>query len=252
MLEDQVIVITGSAQGLGFVLARRFGIEGARVVIADQNLAEGKQAAALLMKEGVQAVFAQLDVRIPAQSTALVEKLASDYGRIDIWINNAGVDYQNPAETLPLEQFDDSISVMLSGAFYCSQAAGKLMLSKGRGVIINVASRSSYQYIEGQVASSVAKAGLIMLTQALGIEWASRGVRVVGIAPGVILSERIHEEVPLGASLLDRDKRRTPMRRLGTPEEIAEAAFWLASDQATYVVAETLRVDGGWTAYQLF
>lgn len=252
MLEDQVIVITGSAQGLGFVLARRFGKEGARVVIADQNLADSKQAAALLMKEGVQAVFAQLDVRIPAQSAALVEKLASDYGRIDIWINNAGVDYQSPAETLPLEQFDDSISVMLSGAFYCSQAAGKLMLSQGHGVIINVASTSSYQHIEGQVASSVAKAGLVMLTQALGIEWASRGVRVVGIAPGMILTERIHEEVPAGVSLLDRDKRRTPMRRLGTPEEIAEAAFWLASDQATYVVAETLRVDGGWTAYHLF
>jgi NAD(P)-dependent dehydrogenase (short-subunit alcohol dehydrogenase family) len=252
MFKDQVIVITGSARGLGFGMARRFGQDGARVVITDLNIAGGEQAAASLRQDGMQAVFASLDVRDPVQSAALVEKLSAEYDHLDVWVNNAGVAYKGPAETLPWEQFDEAVSVMLSGAFYCSQAAGRQMLAQGRGVIINVASTSAYQYIQGRVACSVPKAGLIMLTQALGVEWSGRGVRVVGIAPGVVMTEMVQKGLDEGTARLDLYERRTPLRRLGTVEEIAEAVFWLASDEAAYVVAETLRVDGGWTAYQLF
>jgi NAD(P)-dependent dehydrogenase (short-subunit alcohol dehydrogenase family) len=252
MFKDQVVVITGSARGLGFGMARRFGEDGARVVITDLNIAGGEQAAALLRQDGLQAIFAPLDVRDPAQSVALVDRLVAEFGHIDVLVNNAGVAYKGHAETLPLEQFDEAVSVMLSGAFYCSQAAGRQMLAQGRGVIINVASTGGYQYIEGRVAYSVPKAGLVMLTQALGVEWARRGVRVVGIAPGVVMTEMVQKGLDEGTARLDLYERRTPMRRLGTVEEIAEAVFWLASNEAAYVVAETLRVDGGWTAYQLF
>ena len=151
-----------------------------------------------------------------------------------------------------MSQFDDAVSVILSGAFYCSQAAGRRMLAQGGGVIINVASTSGYQHTDGEVASSAAMAGLIMLTQALGIEWAERGVRVAGIAPGALKTETAQRDINESKASLERYIRRTPMRRLGSVEEIAEAVFWLASEEASYVVAETLRIDGGWTAYQLF
>jgi NAD(P)-dependent dehydrogenase (short-subunit alcohol dehydrogenase family) len=141
---------------------------------------------------------------------------------------------------------------MLSGAFYCSQAAGRRMLDRGAGVIVNIASVNGYFPIEGRVAYSVAKAGLVMLTQALGIEWASRGVRVVGVAPGVVMTELVARAVATGAASVETYERRTPMRRLGDVEEVAEAVAFLTSDEATYITGETLRVDGGWSAYQLF
>jgi NAD(P)-dependent dehydrogenase (short-subunit alcohol dehydrogenase family) len=119
-------------------------------------------------------------------------------------------------------------------------------------VIVNIASVTGMLHIEGRAAYSVAKAGVIALTEALGIEWASRGVRVVGVAPGVVLTPMVHELFDQGAVDRATYEQRTPLRRLGTVEEIAEAVFYLASDEASYITAETMRVDGGWTAYQMF
>lgn len=120
------------------------------------------------------------------------------------------------------------------------------------GIIVNMASLTGYLAVEGRVAYTAAKAGLIMLTQALGIEWADRGVRVVGLAPGVVLTEMVEKGLAEGTASQEMYERRTPMRRLGTPQEIAEAVLYLASDEASYIVGEVLRVDGGWGAYQLF
>ncbi len=251
-MQGKIVVITGAAQGLGLAMARRFGQAGAQVVLTDINATGGEKAALGLRQDGLQAQFAPLDVRLPEQSQALVQRLASQLGRIDVWVNNAGVSHIGPAESMPVELWEQSLAVMLSGVFYCSQAAGRQMLAQGGGVIVNVSSSSGIQYIEGRVAYSVPKAGLIMLTQALGIEWAKRGVRVVGIAPGAVMTEMMAEGLRQGIGKLEAYERRTPMRRLGTPEEIAEAVFWLASDEASFVVGETLRVDGGWTAYDMF
>ena len=249
---DKVVIITGAARGLGFGMARRFGQESAQVVVTDLDGESAAKAAVTLMGEGISVTSEALDVRDPDQSAALVEKLARERGHIDVWINNAGVVHKGPAENLPLEQWDESIAVMLSGAFYCAQAAGRQMLAQGSGVIVNVASVGGYQYIEGRVAYSVPKAGLIMMTSALGIEWAKRGVRVVGIAPGVVMTELVRKGLAEGTASLEAYQRRIPMHRLGTEEEIAEAVLFLASEEASYIVGETMRVDGGWAAYQLF
>jgi NAD(P)-dependent dehydrogenase (short-subunit alcohol dehydrogenase family) len=248
----KVIVITGAGRGLGYGMARRFGQEGAHVVIAEIDPALGQQAAETLQAEGLSAAYEPLDVRDPAQSVALVEKLAQQYGHVDVWVNNAGIANKGPAESLSIQAWDDSIAVMLSGAFYCSQAVGRQMLTQGFGVIVNIASTGGLQYIEGRVAYSVPKAGLIMLTQALGIEWAKRGVRVVGIAPGVVMTEMVQKGIDDGTANMAAYHRRTPMRRLGTVDEIAEAVLFLASEQASYIVGEVMRVDGGWAAYQMF
>jgi len=249
---NKTVVITGAGRGLGLGIARRFGQAGAHTVIAEIDPETGPRAAETLRSEGLSASFEPLDVRDPAQSMTLVDKLVKERGQIDVWVNNAGVAHKGPAETMSREAWEESIAVILSGAFYCAQAVGRQMLAQGRGVIVNIASVGAYQYIEGRVAYSVPKAGLVMLTEALGIEWAKRGVRVVGIAPGVVMTDMVRKGIAEGTASVEAYERRTPMHRLGTVEEIAEAVLYLASDEASYVVGETMRVDGGWVAYQLF
>ena len=250
--EGQVAVVTGGGRGLGLEIGRRLGQSGAHVVLADIDAELGVGAQERLRGEGLAVEFAELDVREPAQSAALVQRLVEERGQVDVWVNNAGVAHKGPAEDMERKQWDESLAVMLSGAFYCAQAAGRAMLERGRGVIVNMASVNGYVAVEGRVAYGTAKAGLIMLTQALGVEWAGRGVRVVGLAPAVVMTEMVEKGLAEGTVSVEAYERRTPLRRLGTLEEVAEAVLYLASDEASYVVGETLRVDGGWVAYQLF
>jgi NAD(P)-dependent dehydrogenase (short-subunit alcohol dehydrogenase family) len=247
--KDMAVVITGSERGLGFGVARRFGQAGARVVVAGQDAGAGANAVSVLRAEGLSASFEPVDVREPAQSLRLVKKVTAERGKIDVWVNNAGVLHTSSAETHPREWWGETLSMNLSGAFYCSQAVGRHMLARGQGVIVNVAAADGYRPIEGRVAYSVAQAGLIMLTQALGVEWAGRGVRVVGIAPGAVTDENAPIDIVTSPQAYER---RTPLGRLGTVEEVAEAVLFLAGNEASYLTAETMRVDGGWVAYQLF
>ncbi|MBA3236342.1 MAG: SDR family oxidoreductase [Chloroflexi bacterium] len=248
----RVVVVTGSARGLGLGMIRRFAAEGDTVVVTDIDREAGEAAASSLRHDGAAADYVDLDVRDPARVEAVVETLVADHGHIDVWVNNAGVAHKGPAESLSLADWDESVAVMLSGAFYCAQAVGRGMLARGTGVIVNVASVNAYMPIEGRVAYSVAKAGLVSLTEALGIEWASRGVRVVGVAPGVVMTDLVAAGIAAGTASAETYQRRTPMHRLGEIDEVAEAVAFLASPAASYIVGETLRVDGGWTAYQLF
>ena len=248
----RVVVITGGARGLGLAIGRRFAETGAVVVLTDVNAELGEGAAEQLRAGGSRAQFEKLDVRDPDQSNSVVDKLLAEFDAIDVWVNNAGVAHKAAAEVLPPEQWQETIDVMLSGAFYCSQAVSRPMLARGQGVIVNVASVIGCHPIEGRVAYGTAKAGLMMLTEALGIEWAGRGVRVVGVAPAVVMTEMVRKGLEEGTATVDAYERRTPMRRLGEPLEVAEAVLYLASDEASYITAETLRIDGGWTAYQLF
>ena len=250
--DQQIVVITGAGRGLGLGMAQRFGQAGPQVILAEVDAPLGQEAAAQLQRDGLTAHFMPLDVRDPAQSCALVEAVVKTYGQLDVWINNAGISTIAPAETLAIADWDALVAVNLSGVFYCAQAAGQQMLAQGKGVIINLASITGLLHIEGRAAYSVTKAGVVALTEALGIEWARRGVRVVAIAPGVVATPMAQAVFDQGIAARTTYERRTPMHRLGTVAEIAEAALFLASDEAAYITAETLRVDGGWTAYQLF
>ena len=197
----KTVVITGAGGGLGADMARRFGEAGAAVVIAEIDAESGARTAERLRTRDIDASFHPLDVRQPSQCNEVVDAIVSDRGHIDVWVNNAGIAHKRAAETLPIVQWDESIAVMLSGAFYCCQA---------------------------------------------------RGVRVVGIAPSVVMTELVQKGLAEGTASVEAYEHRTPMRRLGEKEEISEAVLYLASDEASYVVAETLRVDGGWGAYSYF
>jgi len=246
------VVITGAARGLGRGMAIRFARAGAHVLIADVDRQAGMDAAAAIRGDGLEASFEPLDVRDPRQSLALVDKLVRGRGSVDVWVNNAGVEHNGPAEMLSEGDWSESFAVMASGTFFCSQAVGRHMLTRRKGVIVNIASVNAYNVIEGRAAYCTAKAAVVMLTQALDVEWAGRGVRVVGIAPGVVRTELVERIIAEGWASEHLYRRRTPMHRLGTIEEIADAVLFLASDRARYITAETLRVDGGWVAYQLF
>jgi 3-oxoacyl-[acyl-carrier protein] reductase len=248
----KTVIIAGCGRGLALGMARRFGRAGAHLVVADTDARAGRDVVQVLLEEGHSASCELFEPRDPAQVAALVERVGEYGRRIDVWVNNLFVEHKGAAETLAHEAWRESIDLILSGAFYCSQAVGRHVLRQGWGVIINVTSIDGYKAVEGNVAPCASHAGLVMLTQALGVEWAGRGIRVVGIAPGAIATD-----FPQKTAGADPDPRkvyehRTPLRRLGTVEEIAETVLYLAGEEASYVTAETMKVDGGWTAYQMF
>lgn len=250
--QGKTVVVSGTDH-IASSIAGRFARGGADVVVAG-DAARGLAVVESLKNAGARASFESLDVQDPAQSDELARQITRTRQAIDVWINAVGVAQLGPAESLSQGSWQSVLETTLSGSFYCCQAAARQMLDRGRGVIVNVGSVNAYRPIELGVARNVADAGLVMLTQSLGIEWAARGVRVVGVAVGPTPSLASSELFGLGGRHPEstRCERRTPMRRLGGSDELAETVAFLASDEASYIVAETLRVDGGWTAYQLF
>jgi NAD(P)-dependent dehydrogenase (short-subunit alcohol dehydrogenase family) len=253
VFNGKTAVVTGAGRGIGLAIARRFARAGARVVIAERDAKAGEAAAGTIRAEGGTAAFEPLDVRVSGQSVALVEKTVRAHEALDIWVNAAGLSHRAPAEEWTREAWEEHIATLLSGTFHGAQAAGRQMLKQGRGVIVNLASVEAAQPIEGRVGQCVAKAGVVALTEALGVEWAKRGVRVVGVAVPPLVEVPPDQRVKEGGwEDPEVHKRRTPLRRLATVDDVAEAVLFLASDEAAYITAETLRVDGGWAAYNMF
>jgi NAD(P)-dependent dehydrogenase (short-subunit alcohol dehydrogenase family) len=222
-------------------IARGLAQSSARVVLAGPDTAAGTAAVQQLRAEQRMASYELLEPRQAVQHAALATRTIEAHGRLDVWVNVASAGASGPAEFLTSEAWEQGLAGSLSAAFFGAQAAAHHMLAQGRGVILNVSNTGAYAASAGLAAASAAHAGLIMLTQALGVEWAARGVRVVGLATGMT------PDSDTVAAL-----RRVPLRRPADPSEVAAAAVFLASDGASYIVGETLPVDGGWRAYQLF
>ena len=225
---------------------------GAAVALLDLDKTSVEAGAAKLRGEvsGAEVLTEICDVSSYEQVSAAATALESRWGRPDLLVNNAGIAHHAPAETMSVAEWDRMLSVNLSGVFYCSQIFGVPMIAAGSGAIVNIASMSGLivNRPQPQVAYNVAKAGVIMLTKSLAAEWAPHGVRVNAVAPGYTRTDLIEH-------LIDSDMCRdywiggTPMGRMGSTDEIANAVLFLASDVSSFVTGETLVVDGGYTLW---
>jgi NAD(P)-dependent dehydrogenase (short-subunit alcohol dehydrogenase family) len=250
-LADRVAVITGAAQGIGAACARVFAAAGARVVVADLNEAGAAAVAREIAAAGGSALACRADVGSRADCVALMDCAVDNYGALDILVNNAGIVHAADFLELAEEDFDRVLRVNLKGAFLCGQAAARRMVQQapraggGRGVIINMSSVNAVVAIANQVPYSVSKGGVNQLTKVMALALAPHGVRVVGIGPGSIATEMLRSAVLTDEAARQRILSRTPLGRLGEPEEIARVAAFLASDDAAYLTGSTLYPDGG-------
>ncbi len=248
-LQDKVAIVTGSTLGIGKAVARLFAAEGAAVVL---NSHRDDEAAAAIRQElgSERTLFVQADVAKPIEVAHLVEQTMARFGKLDIVVNNAGMNVFADPLQMTAEQWQRCFAVDLDGAWNVTRAALPHMLAQGAGSVVNIASVHGHRIIPGCFPYPVAKHALIGLTRSLGIEYAARGIRVNSISPGLIMTEAIEAWL---ASCPDSDAERErqadllPCKRIGRPEEVAYTALFLASDEARFINATDILIDGGRT-----
>lgn len=241
-------VVTGAAQSIGLSCAAALAREGAGVVIADFNLPAAEESAEILRSQGLTAVAMQVDVTEPDQVEAVAAETIRLFGHIDVWVNNAGVAHHYDSFDLPPDLWKKSIDVMLNGAFYGCQSAGRVMRGRG-GSIINMASVNGLVSQPRRAAYASAKAGLVMLTRVLAAEWANQSIRVNGVAPSPIATSGMANWGASSGFAGSLYVERHPMKRMGELGEVVDAVLFLAGEDSACVTGETLCVDGGWVAY---
>ena len=248
-LEERVALVTGAGSGIGRVTAQALAEAGADVIVTElpERLDRARETVAELQALGCRALALPLDVRDAASVAALVPAATAGFGRVDVLVNNAGVQIPRSALEVSESDWDAVVDVNLRGAFFVAQAVGRAMTEAGSGAIVNIASQMGLVGYYKRAAYCSAKAGLVNLTRVLALEWAPRGVRVNAVAPTFV-------RTPLTAStfadpeLAEDIPRRIPLGRLAQPEDVAAAVVFLASPAAAMITGHTLPVDGGWTA----
>jgi 3-oxoacyl-[acyl-carrier protein] reductase len=247
-LEDKVALITGGAAGIGKATAERFLEEGARVVICDVNQEAGDAAVAEL---GEGAEFHQVDVTDRQAVQAWVDGVVDRVGRVDVLVNNAGVLRDSMlvkmkdgelVKQMSERDFDLVIAVNLKGVFNCTQAVAPHMIRQGSGVILNATSVVGLDGNFGQTNYVATKAGVVGMTKVWARELGRSGIRVNAVAPGFTATEMVMQ---MPEKVLEGMRARTPLGRMGTPRDIANAYLFLASDEASFITGDVLRVDGG-------
>jgi len=240
-LDDKVVIVTGAARGQGEAEARLFAAEGAKVIACDVLDEAGESVAASI---GGDARYAHLDVSNEADWSAVVERVIGDFGRLDGLVNNAGILRVAEFTKMSRETFEQVLSVNLVGPFLGIQAVADKMADGGGGSIVNVSSVSGFAVALGQVAYASSKFGLRGLTKVAAAELGPRGIRVNSIHPGVI-DTPMNQNPELGPIDWDGIMAELPMRRQGTPEDIARLALFLCSDEASYSTGSEFIADGG-------
>jgi len=244
-LQGRVVAITGGALGIGRATALLFAAEGATVALGDVEIDGADTVVKEIVGRGGRAIAVGVDVGDAGQVQAFVDRVVADFGRLDVMFANAGIAHSAPFLQHPEAQWHRVLRVNLTGVYLCCQAAARQMVVQGGGRIITTASINGFRGVENLVGYNVAKAGVIELTKTMAVELAHHGITVNAIAPA-----QIDTRLTRGFSD-DAKRRRTeriPMGRFGEVEEVAKAALFLASDDASYVTGHTLAVDGGYLA----
>ena len=242
ILRDRVALITGAGSGIGRAVALRFAEEGADVFILDLNDAAARETADAVAGLGRRAGWARADVSDAGQVGAGVEAAAAQLGRVDVLVNNAGLTRDATIGKLREADWDLVLNVHLKGTFLCTQAVGALMRAAGRGAIVNISSISGKVGNFGQANYAAAKAGIVALTKVTAREYARFGVRANAIQPGLIDTAMTRV---MGEEALAQRVKDTPLGRIGRPEDVANAALFLASDLAGFITGAVLEVTGG-------
>ena len=242
-LSGRSALVSGGSRGIGKAIALRLARQGADIAFSYKGNAEAAQATASEIEAlGRRAVPIQGDVAVPESADSVVKAALDAFGKIDILVNNAGITRDDLIMRMSAEAWREVLETNLFGAFWMTKAVTRPMLKARAGRIVNITSVSGQAGQMGQANYSSAKAGLIGLTKATARELASRGITVNAVAPGFVLTE-LTQDLP--DALKDEITSRTPLGRFGTPEEIADAVAFLASDEARYITGQVLAVDGG-------
>lgn len=245
---DKVVLVTGGAAGIGKATALRFAEEGAKVIICDVNESVGQETCGQL---GEDAAFYKVNVASREEVQKWIDEVVAKYGRVDVIVNNAGV--LRDGQLIKFKEgqlvgqmaeadFDLVISVNLKGVFNCTQAVAPVMAKQHAGVILNATSIVGLDGNFGQTNYVATKSGVVGMTKVWSRELGKFGIRVNAVAPGFIATEMI---TAMPEKIIDGMKSHTPLGRLGDPRDIANAYLFLASDEASFITGETLRVDGG-------
>lgn len=243
-LNGKVALVTGAASGIGAAIAEMYTAKGATVAVVDMKLEAAQAQAAKL--GGTSKAFA-CDVSDPSSVSQAVADVMTEYGRIDILVNSAGIVALAPADELTVDAWNFTINVNLSGTFHMAQAVGSHMLAAGHGKIINLASQAGSVAIDQHAAYCASKFGVIGLTKVLALEWAGRGVTVNSISPTIVMTEL--GKAAWAGEKGDAAKKLIPTGRFAFPSEIAAAAVFLASDGADMINGADLIIDGGYTIH---
>lgn len=240
-LEGKVALVTGGATGIGRATIEKFVAEGAKIVIVDYNKEKSNELVEMIESKGGDITFFEADVSDEKRVVEIFKATEERYGKIDILFNNAGIGSQKPTEDTAFDEWRKIVSIDLDAVFIVAREAIKQMLGRG-GVIVNNASMYGHVGAGQTAAYNAAKGGVVNLTRALGLEYATRDIRVNAICPGFVDTPLIPEDAK--ETLIGM----TPMQRLGTSEEIADAVLFLASNDSSFMTGASLIVDGGYTA----
>lgn len=247
--DTQVALVTGGSAGIGQATALAFAREGARVVVADLLQDEGEQTVERIRSQGGEATFVRTDVSSPAEVASLFERTLEAYGQLDVAFNNAGIEgNMAPTADCTEENWDRTIAINLKGMWLCMKHELAHMVPRGKGAIVNCSSVAGLVGFPGLPAYVASKHGLVGLTKCAALEYATQGVRVNAVCPGVIRTAMIDRLLKQNPEMEPQLVAGEPMGRIGNPEEIASTVTWLCSDAASFVTGQAIGVDGGWVA----
>ncbi|MCY7009046.1 glucose-1-dehydrogenase [Fusobacterium simiae] len=252
-LENKVVVITGGSKGIGTAISKRFGEEKMKVVVNYNSDSKGAEEAVKIIKDaGGDGIAVQANIGTEEGVNLLIETAIKNFGGLDIWVNNAGMENQYETHKLPLKDWEKVINVNLTGVFLGTKAALNYFVENNKkGNIINISSVHEQIPWPTFAHYAASKGGVKLFTETVAMEYAARNIRINSIGPGAI-NTPINAKKFSDPEQLENTISMVPMKRIGAPEEVAAAAAWLASDESSYVTGITLFVDGGMTLYPAF